>query len=104
MVYVYIDLGNPYIYYAYHNPFSKYGERVADAYNNHPMLLVSMVIIILAVLMPRRLLGVRSRAIRVTARNKDRQRRYILRILKLPIGHLINELLPPIIRYKDGDA
>jgi hypothetical protein len=35
---------------------------------------------------------------------EDRQRRYALRALKLPIGHPINELLPPTIRYGDGDA
>ena len=35
---------------------------------------------------------------------EDRQRRYALRALKLPIGHPINELLPPTVRYGDGDA
>ena len=35
---------------------------------------------------------------------EDRQRRYALRALKLPIGYPINELLPPTIRYGDGDA
>jgi hypothetical protein len=69
MVHVYIDLGNPYIHDTYYNPLSKYGERVAYAYNDYSILLVSMVIIVLAVLMLRRLLGIPSRAIRVTARN-----------------------------------
>src|SRR5205814_9767362 len=35
---------------------------------------------------------------------EDRQRRYTLRALTLPIGYPINELLPPTIRYGDGDA
>jgi hypothetical protein len=35
---------------------------------------------------------------------KDKQRRYALRALKLLIGHLINEVLPPTIRYEDRDA
>ena len=35
---------------------------------------------------------------------EDRQRRYALRALKLPIEHPINDLLPPTIRYGDGDA
>ena len=34
----------------------------------------------------------------------DRQRRYALRALKLPTAHPINELLPPTLRYGDGDA
>jgi hypothetical protein len=38
-------------------------------YNNHLLPLVSIVIIVLAILVPRRLLGIPSRAIRVTARN-----------------------------------
>jgi hypothetical protein len=38
-------------------------------YNNYLILLMSMVIIVLAILMPRRLLGIPSRAIRATARN-----------------------------------
>src|SRR5271156_5828740 len=35
---------------------------------------------------------------------EDKQRRYALRALKLPISHPINELLPPTLRYGDGDA
>jgi hypothetical protein len=35
---------------------------------------------------------------------KDRQRRYALKVLKLPIRHPINELLPPTVRYGDRDA
>ena len=35
---------------------------------------------------------------------EDRQRRYALRALKLPTGHPINDLLPPTVRYGDGDA
>ena len=35
---------------------------------------------------------------------EDRQRRYALRALKLPTGHPINDLLPPTVRYRDGDA
>ena len=34
----------------------------------------------------------------------DRQRRYALRALKLPPNSLINGLLPPTLRYGDGDA
>ena len=35
---------------------------------------------------------------------ENRQRRFALRALKLPTGHPINELLPPTLRYGDGDA
>src|SRR4029453_1341397 len=35
---------------------------------------------------------------------EDRQRKYALRALKLPIGHPTNGLLPPTLRYGDGDA
>src|SRR5213078_1501995 len=35
---------------------------------------------------------------------EDRQRKYALRALKLPIGHPINGILPPTLRYGDGDA
>src|SRR5205809_2622335 len=35
---------------------------------------------------------------------EDRQRRYALRALKLPTGHPINDILPPTMRYEDGDA
>ena len=35
---------------------------------------------------------------------EDRQRYYTLKILKLPIGYPINNLLPATIRYGDGDA
>jgi hypothetical protein len=66
---VYIDLENSDIHYTYHKSLSKYDEHIASAYNNHSIFLMSMVIIVLAILMPRRLLGTPSRAIRVTARN-----------------------------------
>jgi hypothetical protein len=46
---------------------------MAYIYNDYPILLVSMVIIILAILIPRRLFGIPSRAIRATARNTIRQ-------------------------------
>jgi hypothetical protein len=34
----------------------------------------------------------------------DRQRKYALRALKLPSGHPINSILPPTLRYGDGEA
>ena len=35
---------------------------------------------------------------------ENRQRRYVLKTLKLLIEHPINDLLPSIIQYEDGDA
>ena len=35
---------------------------------------------------------------------EDRQRRYALKALKLPIRYPINNLLPATLRYGDGDA
>jgi len=34
----------------------------------------------------------------------NRQRRFAMRALKLPTSHPINSLLPPTLRYGDGDA
>jgi hypothetical protein len=66
---VYINLENPDIHYTHYKSLSKYNKYIASAYNNHSIFLVSIVIIILAILILRRLLGIPSRAIRVTARN-----------------------------------
>jgi hypothetical protein len=69
MVHVYIDLGTPYAYYTYYNPKVSIVSVWLMLTIITPYFLISKVIIVLASLKPRRLLGPPSRAIRVTARN-----------------------------------
>jgi hypothetical protein len=68
-VYVYIDLKTPYTYHIYYNSEVSIMSVWLIFIIIISYFLVSKVIIILASLKLRRLLGLPSRAIRVTARN-----------------------------------